>query len=345
MESFGRDRSQAVAFNGHNAANTPLQYGVPQGSVLGPLLFLIYTADIIRLATDAGINVHAYADDIQLYTHGKASDESDMMDLIAKSIVVIEGWMSSNRLRLNMDKTQVMWFGSRQQLAKLTSSHIRIAGTNIAFDKSAKILGVTLDPELSMRSQVNSVTRSCFYQLRQIRAIRRFLTDEAIITLIVALVSSRIDYCNSIYFGSTDFVFSKLQSVMNAAARLVTGTRRCDHISQVLKDLHWLKARERVTFKLATLVFDCLHDRRPIYLREKLTRTSSNLRRSSLSSAQHGDLVIPKTRSHTLGARSFTSSAPSVWNALPHTVRNPSLTYQQFSTNLKTHLFNISFCL
>ena len=132
---------------------------------------------------------------------------------------------------------------------------------------------------------------------------------------------------------------------MNAAARLLSGKRRYDHISPVLKDLHWLRVRERVTFKLATLVFDCLHDRRPIYLREKLSLTSSNLRRASLRSAEHGDLVTPRTRSRKLGARSFTFSAPAVWNALPDTVRSLSLSYQQFSNNLKTHLFSTSFCV
>jgi len=108
-----------------------------------------------------------------------------------------------------------------------------------------------------MRPQVNAVSRSCLYQLRKIRAFRR-LTDKATNTLIVALVSSRLDYCNSIYFGSSDFVFSKLQSVMNATARPLAERRRCDHILPVLKDLHWLYAQGWVTFKLATLVFDCL---------------------------------------------------------------------------------------
>jgi hypothetical protein len=87
-----------------------------------------------------------------------------------------------------------------------------------------------LDSELSMRPQVNAVTRYCFYQLRQIRANRRLLSESATVTLIVSLVFSRLDYCNSIYYGSNEFVFSKLQSVMNAAARLITGKKRSDHI-------------------------------------------------------------------------------------------------------------------
>src|SRR5688572_10826069 len=118
-----------------------------------------------------------------------------------------------------------MWFGSRQQLTKLTSSYISIAGANIKLDKSPRILGDTHALELSMRLQVNAVTRSSFYQLQQIRAVRQLLTDKATNTLIAALVSNRLDYCNSIYLGSTDLVFSKLPSVMNAAARLLSGKR------------------------------------------------------------------------------------------------------------------------
>ena len=220
---------------------------------------------------------------------------------------------------------------------------MNVAGSVINFSQSAKVLGVTLDSELSMWPQVNTVIRSCFYQLRQIRAIRRLLTDSAAVTLIVSLIFSRLDYCNSIYYGSNASVFNKLQSVMNAAARLITGKKRSDHISSVLGDLHWLRARERVSFKIATLVFDSLRKTRPVYLQEMLTPTSSNPRRVSLRSATHGDLAIPKLRTHRLGARSFSSSAPAVWNSLPHTVRAPSLSYGQFSTNLKTYLFGLSF--
>ena len=220
------------------ATASEVEFGVAQGSVLGPLLFILYTGDIAELAVSAGIRAHSYADDIQLYAHCRATEEGEAMGRMSRCIVDIERWMKSNRFRLNTDKTQTMWFGSRQQLHKLKDTPIVIDGVSITSALTAKNLGVVLDQELNLRSQVNAVTRSCYYQLRQIRSIRRLLTDEAATTLVVSLVTSRLDYCNSIYFGSTTDVFNKLQSVLNSAARLVTGGKRREHITPVLKDLH-----------------------------------------------------------------------------------------------------------
>ena len=137
----------------------------------------------------------------------------------------------------------------------------------IKFSTSAKNLGVTFDPELKMDLHVNNITRSCFFQLRQLRSIRRSLTMEATKTLVHSLVSSRVDYCNSIFYGATNAVLRRLQSVLNAAARLITNTKKFDHITSVLRDqLHWLPIRQRIIFKIATFVRNSLHGRGPIYL-------------------------------------------------------------------------------
>src|SRR5207244_8236306 len=122
--------------------------------------------------------------------------------------------------------------------------------------------------ELTMKPQVTSVCRSAFYQLRQLRSIRRLITDAAAHTLVYAFVSSRVDYCNSIYYDSNESVIKKLQSVLNASARLVTGVRRFDHVTPSLKSLHWLPVHQRINYKLATMVYGCLHDRLPMYLKD-----------------------------------------------------------------------------
>jgi hypothetical protein len=120
LSSFGSGRAQAVSFMDCRAGNTPLQYWVPQGSVLRPLLFLLYTADVMPLAETAGINVHAYGDDIQLYFHEKSTKATEMIAAMSDSIVRTADCMSSNRLRINNEKTQILWLGSRHQLAKLS---------------------------------------------------------------------------------------------------------------------------------------------------------------------------------------------------------------------------------
>ena len=162
---------------------------------------------------------------------------------------------------------QFMWLGSRQQLAMIETQYIQIGEHRIKFSTSAKNLGVIFDPELGMDLHVNNITRSCFFQLRQLRSIRRSLTMEASKTLVHSLVSSRVDYCNSIFYGAANTVLRRLQSVVNAAARLIANTRKFDHITPVLRDqLHWLPIRQRIIFKIATFVQNSLHGRGPSYL-------------------------------------------------------------------------------
>ena len=199
IASFIQHRSQFVNFQGQHSTRIQLRYGMPQGSVLGPLLFILYTSDVISIATSHGVVAHSYADDSQLYLHCPSTDQSTAASRLAECIESVERWMRSNRLKLNSEKTQFMWLGSRQQLAKIETQCMHIGDHSIKFSTSAKNLGVTFDPELGMDLHINNITRSCFYQLRQLRSIRRSLTMEASKTLVHSLISSRVDYCNSIF--------------------------------------------------------------------------------------------------------------------------------------------------
>jgi len=127
-------------------------------------------------------------------------------------------------------------------------------------------LGVVIDGQLNMVNHVASLCRSCFFQLRQRRLVRSSLTSEATKTLVHAFVSSRLDYCNYLLYGVSDGLLEKLQAVQNSAARVVTGTRKFDHITLVLRDLNWLPIRQRILFKLAMIVFKCLHGHALSYL-------------------------------------------------------------------------------
>ena len=119
-----------------------------------------------------------------------------------------------------------------------------------------------------MSDHVASVCRSCFFQLRQLRLVRGSLTTDSVKTLVHAFISSRLDYCNSLLVGVSGDLLNRLQSVQNAAARMVTGTRKYDHITPVLRGLHWLPIRQRVVYKVAMLVYKCLHGVAPSYLTE-----------------------------------------------------------------------------
>jgi len=152
-------------------------------------------------------------------------------------------------------------------------------------------------------------------------------------------VSSRLDYCNSLLYRISDGLLTKLQTVQNAAVHVVTGTRKFDHITPVLHQLHWLPVRQRITFKLAMITFKCLRGLAPSYLADVCTPVSSVVGGWQLRSANSRILIMPCTRT-MIGWRDFAVSGPATWNSLPVDLRTSSLSTETFSKKLKTHLFS-----
>ena len=188
----------------------------------------------------------------------------------------------------------------------------------------------------------NNVTRACFYQLRQLRFMRRCLPENTVKMLLHAFISSRVDYCNSVLYGATSGVLCKLQAVLHAAARLFSGLRRFDHITPVLRDeLHWLPVKQRIVYKLALLVYKCLHGSAPSYLTEHCIVLTATSLHHHLRSSTRDELHLRRMRTHLFGPRSFRSSGPTVWNALPVSFRDASLTLEQFKKCLKHQLFSV----
>jgi hypothetical protein len=341
LTSFLDGRTQQVVLNGAASSVEKITSGVPQGSVLGPLLFLLYTADIPLIAQAFGLGVHCYADDGQLYLSGSAESSGASISVVVDCISEMDRWMASNRLKLNADKTQFIWLGSRQQLLKVEIDSIQLGSGSVSLKSSVNNLGVIFDSQLSMRDHVRHVCRSCFYQLRQLRVVRRSLTFEASAQLVHAFINSRLDYCNSLLAGVSDQLIGQLQSVLRAAARLVLQKKKFDRISDDIRNkLHWLPIRQRISFKLCLLVFRCLRGEAPPYLSEMLALVSDSDALRSHRSAARGDLIIPRTFTKTFGPRGFAVSGPTAWNALPPSLKNKDLSPTVFRSKLKTHLFN-----
>ena len=147
IRSFLSERTQAVTLRGVTSVEARLTCSVPQGSALGPLLFILYTADVLSIAHGRGLNVHSYADDTQLYVSCSAGDASSSSTQLLECIEEIDQWMSSNRLKLNGDKTQFIWLGTRQQLAKVDRRPLMVGGVQIAPLDMVRNLGVLLDDE------------------------------------------------------------------------------------------------------------------------------------------------------------------------------------------------------
>ena len=247
--SFLTNRTQAVVFRGERSSVCRLNCGVPQGSVLGPLLFILYTADVIRIAGSMGVKVHCYADDTQLYISGSEKDVTMTASRMIDCINAISTWMSSNRLKLNGDKTQFIWMGSRQRLMKIQQTALFVQGAELSPLSSVRDLGFIMDSKLTMSDHVSSVVRSCFFQLRQLRSVRHSLPVEARRSLIHCFISCRIDYCNANLYGISGILLRRLQTVLNAAARLVVDAGKRQHMTPIFKDLHWLPVKERILYK------------------------------------------------------------------------------------------------
>ena len=172
-----------------------------------------------------------------------------------------------------------------------------------------------------MTSHVVATVRSSFASLRQIRSVRRSLPRHALLTLIHALVISRVDYCNSMLAGISGRLLARLQSILNAAARLVFKTRMWESITSLIRELHWLRVPERIEFRLCVLAYRCLQGTAPPYLASGLHRTTENSARRSLRSADTTSFLVPLTRRATLGDRAFFVAAPRAWNSLSPALR------------------------
>ena len=341
--SYLSDRTQRVVIGENSSSLMALDSGVPQGSVLGPLLFLLYTVDILDIIHLHGLEGHCYADDTQTYIHCSVKDAQNIHLRLIPCLDSIDRWMASNRLKLNGDKTEFIWIGSKRKLLQVQPNPLSVSGASVVPSNVVRNLGVYVDGELSMTDHIKKLSRSCFFQLRQLRTIRRSLSKEATRLLLHAFVVSRLDYCNALFTGLPSKSIGNLQVIQNAAARLFGGLRKYDHVTSTMKtELHWLRIPERISFKLSTLVYKALRGEGPVYLKELCIPVSDNLHLSSHRSANRGDLFVPRTRTATYGKRAFSAAGPATWNSLPAEIRQ-SETLTVFKSKLKTFLFTKSY--
>ena len=188
---------------------------------------------------------------------------------------------------------------------------------------------------------VTKTVAGCFAKLRRLRIVLQSLRQEwqdSSTRLVVTLVLSRLDYCNGVLAGLPASQLNRLQSVLHAAARLIYGARRRDHVTPLLHQLHWLSIPERVEFKLCVLMYRCLHGIGPAYFSDDLKLVSEISSRQRLRSASTTSLVIPATRRSTLGDRAFPVIGARLWNALPCDITSAS-SLSSFRRLLKTYLF------
>jgi hypothetical protein len=338
IKSYLSDLKQKVVIDDEESVTKDIKYGVPQGSVLGPILFTIYMLPLGELIRKHGLEYHIYADDTQLYIAFSPIDKNESTKAkynIEKCIKIIKDYLLENKMKLNDDKTVLLIIGTSTQLKKVNFDDINIGTINIKSTNKAKNLGVIFDDEMKLTHHVNNICRTGFYNIKNFAAIRKHLDLETAKVAAHAFVTSTLDYANSLLYGLPKKQINKIQLVQNAATRVVMKLMKYDHITEARKKLHWLPIEARIDFKIIVLTWKGLNNMAPSYIRDML---KINERRTDLRSNNSIILEVPKTKLKGCGDRAFCKAAPILWKDLPHELRNTEK-LNTFKSRLETHLF------
>ena len=339
FSSYLTDRTHFVSLYNHCSVFVPVHSGVPQGSVLGPMLFTMYIKPLSAIIDSHSIMHHSFADDLQFQMSAPPDGISELLHSMQSCIGDVNAWATANMLKLNDSKTELMLVTSkRSKHLHILPTSVTIVNAQIPFKQSVKNLGFTLDCHLTMNAHVSNIARTCYTELRRLASIRRLLTSTATATLVSAFVLSRIDYCNSLLFGSTHDVTSHLQRIRNYAARVILRLPRSSSITTHIKSLHWLPVKVSSTYKIACLCFHCHNSTAPSYVTDMLHRKPLHTRNTRSSSCAMPLLNRPAHCKATLGDRSFSFASSSLWNSIPNDFWcAPSLS--SVKSRLMTYLF------
>ena len=332
LESYLSLRVQYVKFGQDVSSTTQLKTGVPQGSVLGPILFTSFISPIQFVTNQFKVDQQQYADDTQVFISSSKSNSSDRVSRLETALVHLTSWFIHNGLALNPEKSEAILLGTHPRNKSLDNiTQIDVNCSPIPISDNIKLLGATIDSSLTFNKHVSLICQSCQYHIRSLRHIRPIFNANTAKLVGHALVSSRLD---SIMYGMSKSLTAKLQRQQNMLARVVLRTNRLSRAGPLLNELHWLPVASRIQFKIATLTRKILSLGTPSYLSSLLNHYQPTRQLRSSSS----NLLVQPLSKTKFGSLSFYAAAPLIWNGLPADVRS-SPSFQTFKKMLKTYYF------
>ena len=335
FSAYLRGHTQSVSFpdcsgNIKKSASLPNGIGVFQGSALGPLLYCVFANDLSLFAE--GTVVIQYADDTQILVSGRKSELGSVVAHMERTLASLDAWFRANGLKVNAGKTQLMLLGSAQNLRQCPSFSVKFRHHDLLPVSETRNLGLTFDRTLSWDDHVTAVTRRCVGTLIGLSHLRSYLPIAVISSLVSALVLSQIRYCISVYGNGTKKNLSRLQKVINYAAKVIFGRKKFDHVSDLLDKLGWLSAGDLVQYHTLCLVHKARRLGKPEALASGLIQVSDTRDRHT---RQDGSLSVPRSRTE-MGRRRFLSRAPQQYNELPRDLTQ--LPVSVFNRHLRRHL-------
>jgi hypothetical protein len=317
--SYLSNRSQATLAHSSLSSFLPVKTGVPQGSILGPLLFLLFINDLPKFVQSA----YLYADDSLIDRSGTSLDE--IIPLMQSDINSLCDWFSSNKLTLSIHKCCSMIIGSSQRIKQyetFTSLGLYINDTPIAYCLSYKYLGLEIDNTLSWRNAILNVCKLLRSKLAAVQRLCKFIPLEKGNILYYAHIQSHIDYCLTVWGHTTDENISNIQRFQNRAARIISQNFNYHNVNgfSLVLTMGWLTLEERRDYLTLITVYKSLNNIGPYFLSDMFTYISDIHSRPTRQS-EHGDLYIPQVRTNYM-KRSLQFNGPSLWNKLPLHIRN-----------------------
>lgn len=311
FNSYLSDRRQLVDVSGVHSSTANISCGVPQGSILGPLLFLIYVNDMSAVVKN---KLLLYADDSGILVSGKC--KADVERALEEDLHLVSEWLVDNKLSLHLGKTESILFGSKHRLRSNSSLDIKCNGTNIKPTSSVKYLGATIDQSLSFDAMARSVLQKVNARLKYLYRKQDFLTQHTKKLLVMSLIQCHFDYCCSIWYpGLTQSLKNKLQVTQNKLIRFILGLDPRSHIGPAqFRELNWLPVSKRVDQIILCHVFKVKKGLAPDYMLEGfISQDSIHSYKTRLS--KKGAFAIPKVKG--FGSKSFCFLGCSMWNSLP----------------------------
>jgi len=336
FESYLTNRKQLVNVNGVCSDVQNVTCGVPQGSVLGPLLFLIYVNDL-KISIDSECKVLIYADDTCiLFSH---NNPKVIAQKLSKMLESCHDWLVDNKLSLHLGKTESILFGSKRKLRNITESDFSIScyGDKIASTTNVKYLGITLDNLLHGEHIVSSIIKKANQRLKFLYRNNSALSLQSRKTLCVALIQCHFDYaCSCWYEGLSKALKHKLQVTQNKVIRFILGLNNRHSLTfHEFHRLGFLNISNRVKQLRLNHVFNIFHDVSPGYLKQGFTRGSLKY----ITRSSHYNFRIPMIKG--IESSTFFYSGVKDWNSLPNPIKETS-NKTAFKKAVKQFLMDLS---